>query len=204
MTPVLLLIVLLTLNVIFFDDTLSGANQIALLLAAGTAGLIAIKLGYQWSSVRDKIVSTIGSAMPSILILLLIGSLAGTWMISGVVPVMIYYGLEAINPTLFLFSGVIVSVNSFGIFVELQDIYITGLVHVTALEHDFFHFDPIGHRLTGERTGKTYRLGDEVEVVVAAVNLDDRKIDLVLPKSDTSSTQKRKTKRKKSRKRKGS
>ena len=78
------------------------------------------------------------------------------------------------------FGGVIVSVNSFGIFVELQDIYITGLVHVTALEHDYFHFDPIGHRLTGERTGKTYRLGDEVEVVVAAVNLDDRKIDLVL------------------------
>jgi len=109
LTPVLLLIVLLTLNVIFFDDTLSGANQIALLLAAGTAGLIAIKLGYQWSSVRDKIVSTIGSAMPSILILLLIGSLAGTWMISGVVPVMIWYGLEAINPTLFLFSAVIIS-----------------------------------------------------------------------------------------------
>ncbi|MDD4109641.1 MAG: Na+/H+ antiporter NhaC [Prolixibacteraceae bacterium] len=107
--PVLVLIVLLTFNVVLFDDTLSGANQIALLLASGIAGVIAIKLGYQWSSIRDKIVSTIGSAMPSILILLLIGSLAGTWMISGVVPVMIYYGLDAINPNLFLFSAVIVS-----------------------------------------------------------------------------------------------
>ncbi|MGV6825472.1 MAG: ribonuclease R family protein, partial [bacterium] len=78
------------------------------------------------------------------------------------------------------YRGVIVSVNSFGIFVELSDIFITGLVHVTALEHDYFHFDPVGHRLTGERTRKTYRLADEVDVVVAAVNLDDRKIDLVL------------------------
>jgi len=78
------------------------------------------------------------------------------------------------------YQGVIVSVNSFGIFVELKDLYITGLVHITQLDHDFFHFDPIAHKLVGERTGKVYRLGDEVEVVVAAVNLDDRKIDLAL------------------------
>ena len=78
------------------------------------------------------------------------------------------------------YQGVIVSVNSFGIFVELKDLYITGLVHITQLDHDFFHFDPIAHKLVGERTGRVYRLGDEVEVVVAAVNLDDRKIDLAL------------------------
>ncbi len=82
------------------------------------------------------------------------------------------------------YEGLIVSVNSFGVFVELKDLYITGLVHITALDHDFFHFDPISHKLTGERSGKTYQLGDSIEVVVAAVNLDDRKIDLALAKRE--------------------
>ncbi len=107
--PILILIFLLTLNVILFDDTLAGANQVALIIAAAIAGLIANRLGLKWVKVREKVVSTIGSAMPSILILLLIGSLAGTWMISGVVPAMIYYGLDIINPKLFLFTAVVVS-----------------------------------------------------------------------------------------------
>jgi NhaC family Na+:H+ antiporter len=107
--PILVLIVLLTLNVILFEDTLSGANQIALLVAAAVAGIVAHRMGHRWMAIRGKVVTTIGSAMPSILILLLIGSLAGTWMISGVVPAMIYYGLEIINPKLFLFTAVVVS-----------------------------------------------------------------------------------------------
>lgn len=107
--PIIVLIGMLTLNVLFFDDTLSGANQIALLLAAALAGVIAIFLGFKWENVMKKVVSTIGTAMPSILILLLIGSLAGTWMISGVVPAMIYYGLDIISPRLFLVTAVIVS-----------------------------------------------------------------------------------------------
>ena len=107
--PLIILIVLLTLNVFLFEDTLTGANQIALLITAAVAGIIAIRLGYKWTKISDKIVSTIGSAMPSILILLLIGSLAGTWLISGVVPAMIYYGLDIINPKLFLFTAVIVT-----------------------------------------------------------------------------------------------
>jgi ribonuclease R len=78
------------------------------------------------------------------------------------------------------FEGRVVSVTGFGLFVELADIYITGLVHITALDKDFFHFDPVHHKLSGERSGKVYRLTDTVEVKVAAVNLDDRKIDLVL------------------------
>ncbi|MCY1720050.1 Na+/H+ antiporter NhaC [Prolixibacteraceae bacterium Z1-6] len=107
--PILILIALLTFNVLLFDDTLSGANQVALMLAAAVAGLIAFRLGYRWEGISTKIVSTIGSAMPSILILLLIGSLAGTWLISGVVPAMIYYGLDIISPSLFLFTAVVVS-----------------------------------------------------------------------------------------------
>lgn len=107
--PILILIALLTLNVLLFEDTLAGSNQLALMIAAAVAGLISVRLGLKWMRIREKIVSTIGSAMPSILILLLIGSLAGTWMISGVVPAMIYYGLDIISPKLFLFTAVVVS-----------------------------------------------------------------------------------------------
>ncbi|HDR51427.1 MAG TPA: sodium:proton antiporter, partial [Mariniphaga anaerophila] len=107
--PIIVLIVLLTSNVFLFDDTLAGANQIALILSAALAGIISIRLGLPWNKIREKMVSTIGSAMPSMLILLLIGSLAGTWMISGVVPAMIYYGLDIINPKMFLFTAVVVS-----------------------------------------------------------------------------------------------
>lgn len=107
--PILFLIAMLTSNVFLFDDTLAGSNQIALLLAATIGAIIVIRKGMKWEKISDKIVSTIGSAMPSMLILLLIGSLAGTWMISGIVPAMIYYGLDIINPTLFLFTALVIS-----------------------------------------------------------------------------------------------
>jgi ribonuclease R len=101
------------------------------------------------------------------------------------------------------FSGLIVSVNSFGVFVELKDVYITGLVHITSLDHDFFHFDPIAHKLVGERSGRTYRLGDSIEVVVAAVNMDDRKIDLALAnRSEKPATTKKQGKKRRSKRRK--
>ena len=77
------------------------------------------------------------------------------------------------------FDGTITSVTSFGLFVQLDGFFIDGLVHITALANDYYHFDPVGHRLHGERTGTVYRLGDRLRVQVAAVNLDDRKIDFV-------------------------
>jgi len=108
--PLIFLITLLSLNVYFFgDDTLSGANQIALLLSAVVASVIAFFNGYNWEKIKAGIIKNIGSAMPAMLILLLIGSLAGTWMISGVVPTMIYYGLEILHPKIFLFATVIIS-----------------------------------------------------------------------------------------------
>jgi ribonuclease R len=88
------------------------------------------------------------------------------------------------------FDGTITSVNSFGIFVELDEVYVDGLVHITALDNDFYHFDPIGHRLHGERTGTVYRLGDRLRVQVAAVSLDDRKIDFVLAEPKGSAERK--------------
>jgi ribonuclease R len=78
------------------------------------------------------------------------------------------------------FEGVISSVTGFGIFVELKDIYVEGLVHVTGFKNDYYHFDAAHHRLVGERSRKIYRLGDSVEVIVARVDLDDKKIDFDL------------------------
>jgi len=107
--PVLFLILMLTLNAIFFDDTLAGSNQLAMLLAATVAGIIVRRNGQAWEKTLENVVNTIGSAMPSMLILLLIGSLAGTWLLSGVVPALIYYGLDIINPRIFLVTAVVVS-----------------------------------------------------------------------------------------------
>ena len=78
------------------------------------------------------------------------------------------------------YAGIITSTTSFGLFVELQDIYVEGLVHVTALGNDYFHFDPVRHSLTGEHSKRIFRLGDQVNVKVVRVNLDDRKIDFEL------------------------
>mgnify|MGYP003602442764 FL=1 len=75
------------------------------------------------------------------------------------------------------FPGVITAVTGFGLFVELKDIYVEGLVHVTALPGDYYHFDPVHHRIAGERSGRNFRLGDTVEVRVMRVDLDERKID---------------------------
>ncbi|MBT8420896.1 MAG: ribonuclease R [Gammaproteobacteria bacterium] len=79
-----------------------------------------------------------------------------------------------------VFPGIITSVTSFGLFVELNGIYVEGLVHVTALGNDYYHFDPIHHRLQGERTRHTYRLADTLTVRVVRVNSDQRKIDFEL------------------------
>jgi len=78
------------------------------------------------------------------------------------------------------FNGVVSAVTSFGLFVELEKVFIDGLVHVTSLGDDYYHFDAAKHRLLGERTNKSFRLGDRIKVKVVKVNLDDKKIDLSL------------------------
>ncbi|HIQ16315.1 MAG TPA: ribonuclease R [Leucothrix sp.] len=108
------------------------------------------------------------------------------------------YMLDKVGET---FSGIISTVTSFGLFVELNDIYVEGLVHVTALKSDYYHFDATRHMMTGENSGKNYRLGDPIEIVVARVDLDDRKIDFVLPDTGEEERAPRK-KKKKSRKKK--
>jgi NhaC family Na+:H+ antiporter len=108
--PILFLIALLSLNVHYYgDDSLSGANQLALLLSAAFCSILAINRGNSWSELLEGIRSSINEALPALLILLLIGSLAGTWLVSGIVPAMIYYGLQIVNPTYFLVAACIVS-----------------------------------------------------------------------------------------------
>lgn len=107
--PVIFLIILLSINVgIFGDSSLDGSNQIVLILSAAVAALVAGRLGHRWEDLQEGIVQSISSAMTSLLILLLIGSLSGTWLLSGIVPAMIYYGLQILNPTIFLFATCIV------------------------------------------------------------------------------------------------
>ena len=82
------------------------------------------------------------------------------------------------------YDGIVNAVTNFGLFVQLDDLLIDGLVHVTALKRDYYQYDPAHHRLVGELTGRSYRLGDRLQVVVARVNMEDRKIDFDLVGSD--------------------
>ena len=96
------------------------------------------------------------------------------------------------------FSGVINTVTAFGFFVMLDHIFVEGLVHVTSLKSDYYHYDAPSRCLFGERSKKRYKLGDEVNVVVSRVGLDERKIDFVLADSHPDrrrTSQKRKKRR---------
>ena len=78
------------------------------------------------------------------------------------------------------FDGTISGVTSFGLFIELDESKVNGLVHVTQLPSDYYHFDPVRKTLTGERRGKEYRLGDRVRIVVLKASVEDRRIDFRL------------------------
>lgn len=78
------------------------------------------------------------------------------------------------------FDGIIVDVTSFGVFVELTDIYVQGLVHIASLKNDYYHYDVTHKALRGKRSGKAYRLGDEMRVLVARVDIDRREMDFEL------------------------
>ncbi len=109
LVPIVVLIGLLVLNVRLYGDSATyGANQIALLLAAAVAALLGLTLRQSFSDMLTGIVSNLESAMSAMLLLLLIGSLTGTWMISGIVPAMIYYGLDLLSPAVFLSASVVI------------------------------------------------------------------------------------------------
>jgi ribonuclease R len=88
------------------------------------------------------------------------------------------------------FEGVVSAVTNFGVFVELNDLYVDGLVHITSLPSDYYHFEADKQRLVGERTRRVFKLGDPLKVRVAAVTLDERKIDFELLESEQKAQKK--------------
>ncbi|MDR3338855.1 MAG: Na+/H+ antiporter NhaC [Candidatus Symbiothrix sp.] len=107
-TPVIVLVVLLFINMLHFDDALGGANQTALIIAATVCCLIGWSNKVKWQDIQQHINRMILSAMGAILILFLIGALSGAWMISGIIPMMIYYGIELMHPSFLLVASVLI------------------------------------------------------------------------------------------------
>ena len=85
-----------------------------------------------------------------------------------------------------VFEGVVASVTNFGLFVRINDFQIDGLIHITSLANDFYHYDQIKQCLVGESSNRSYRLGDALRIKVVAVNLDERKIDLMIDGQENS------------------
>ncbi len=109
LAPVFILILLLVFAVRLFGDAVSGGpNQIALLLASLIAGLFALSQGCKWDDMQHAIIKNIHDSMQAILILLLIGALIGTWILGGIVPTLVVWGLKILSPSMFLFTACII------------------------------------------------------------------------------------------------
>ena len=107
--PVLALVGMLAYNVfVFGDDALSGSNQFILLLGGAVAAIVGFRNKVTYKRMMDEVAENIKSTAGAILILLMVGALAGTWLISGIIPSMIYYGLQVLNPTIFLAATLII------------------------------------------------------------------------------------------------
>ncbi|MDG1707857.1 MAG: Na+/H+ antiporter NhaC [Emcibacteraceae bacterium] len=108
--PVISLVGMLSLSVYLYgDESSSGANQIALILSGCVALLVGAKNGHKWVDIEAAIKQGIANTYGAILILMTVGMLVGSWILSGTVPAMIYYGLQIINPTVFYFTACILS-----------------------------------------------------------------------------------------------
>ena len=109
LAPALVLVLLLSVNVLLYgEDATYGPNQIALILAAAFAAVGGWILKVPLEKMLGGITTSLNAAVPAILILLLIGALSGTWMLSGIVPAMIYYGLNVLEPSYFLVASVVI------------------------------------------------------------------------------------------------
>tara|TARA_B100000809_G_scaffold187146_1_gene185395 strand:+ start:1130 stop:2608 length:1479 start_codon:yes stop_codon:yes gene_type:complete len=107
--PVIALVAMLAYNVfVFGDDALSGSNQFVLLLGGAVAAFVGFRNKVSYKVMIEEVAENIKSTAGAILILLMVGALAGTWLISGVIPAMIYYGLQVLNPTIFLAACLII------------------------------------------------------------------------------------------------
>ena len=102
------------------------------------------------------------------------------------------YAVQWVGQT---FSGRVVGVTDFGLFIELEDVFIQGLLHISNLGNDYFHLNGPGTSLVGERSGRHFDMGGELEVVLADVDVEARKIDLLLPGARGRSRKKRTSRR---------
>jgi len=109
LVPVFALIAMLAFNVFVYGDTaLDGSNQFVLLLGAAVAAVVGTLNNVEYDKMIEEVAGNIQSTAGAILILLMVGALAGTWLISGIIPTMIYYGLQILNPTIFLAACVVI------------------------------------------------------------------------------------------------
>ena len=107
--PIFALVGMLAYNVLVFgDDALSGSNQFILLLGAAVAALVGFFNKTSFETMMEEVAQNIKSTAGAILILLMVGALAGTWLVSGIIPTMIYYGLQILNPSIFLAACVVI------------------------------------------------------------------------------------------------
>lgn len=107
--PVVLLVVLLAYNVfVFGDDALSGSNQFILIIGGAIAAVVGYRRNVSYGAMLDKVAENVKSVTGALLILLFVGALAGTWLASGIIPAMIYYGLQIIHPSVFLPACIII------------------------------------------------------------------------------------------------
>lgn len=107
--PVLILVLLLAFNVyVYGDDALSGSNQFILLIGAAVAAMVGFKIKVSYTDMLEAIGSNLKSTTGAILILLFVGALAGTWLLSGIIPAMIYYGLQILHPSIFLPACIVI------------------------------------------------------------------------------------------------
>ena len=107
--PIAILVFLLSYNVwVYGDDALSGSNQFILLIGGAAAALVGFRNGTSYKTMLTKVADNIHAVTGAILILLFVGALAGTWLISGIIPAMIYYGLQVLHPSIFLPACVVI------------------------------------------------------------------------------------------------
>jgi NhaC family Na+:H+ antiporter len=166
LVPVAVLVGLLAASVYLFGDGSSqGPNQIALMLSAGVGAILGVRLGYPWKELERGIVRGISLSMGAMLILLVVGALIGTWILSGVVPTMIYYGLKTLSPVIFYAATCVICA-----FVSIA----TGSSWTTA--------STIGIALVGVATAQDLNLGLTAGAIISGAYFGDK----MSPLSDTT------------------
>ena len=109
LVPVIALIGMLAYNIyVYGDDALSGSNQFILLMGAAVAAIVGFLNKVKYKRMLEEVAENVKSTTGALLILLMVGALAGTWLVSGIIPTMIYYGLQILNPTIFLAACVVI------------------------------------------------------------------------------------------------